>query len=86
MKALDFVKTPGGAIAIVSETNDCGNEVSINFLGGGNPTGERNAWWMPEELEHVDSLPRLLAVMAAHPYGRGKDDVRVFFEHGIGEL
>jgi hypothetical protein len=76
LKPLDFVKTPKGNIAIVTEINEkdygSGISVSIEFLGGGNPTGEKNAWWDMDELAVVDNLPSLLARNLVHPFGSGK--------------
>ena len=81
MKALDFVKTPKGAIALVTETNNKGVMASIAFIGGGNPTGEKNAWWEKDDgLMVIDSLPHLLAINTAHPFGTGKEDVNLFFK------
>jgi hypothetical protein len=80
MKALDFVRTPKGAIALVTETNRRGTSACIAYLGGGNSTDEKNAWWSEGEgLVVVDSLPRLLSSATAHPFGDGKRDVRHFF-------
>lgn len=77
MQPLDIVRTPKGGIAIISETNNGGSQASINWLGPS--TREKNAWWREDELEVVNSLPRVLAMMTAHPFGRGKQDVdRVF--------
>lgn len=80
MKALDIVRTPCGAYGIITETNDGGEMASISYFGGGNPSGEKNAWWYPGEgLEVVDNLPRVLAEAAAHPFGSGRRDVELFF-------
>ncbi len=74
LKALDFVKTPKGAIAIVTEistTQDMHN-ASIRFLGEDNSTGEKNAWWFEEEgLVLIDNLPSLLSRCLIHPFGTG---------------
>ncbi len=78
MKALDFVRTPKGAIALVTETNECGRSAAISFIGE-NTTSEHNAWWDRDELEVIDSLPRLLATNTKHPLGRGEGDVKQFF-------
>ena len=76
MKPLDFVKTPKGAVAIIRETNGNGGQASIDFLGGGNPTGEKNAWWGENDgLKVIDNLPHLLAKMSCHPFGAGREDV-----------
>lgn len=81
MKPLDFVRTPKGAIAMITETNDGGKQASIRFLGGGNPTGEKNAWWHEGEgLEFIDSLPHLLASCTAHPFGSGWKDADDAFQ------
>ena len=81
MKALDFVRTPKGALALVTETNNAGKSASITFVGCCE-TGEKNAWWDANDLAVVDSLPRLLAVCTAHPFGTGSKDAESFF--GIG--
>lgn len=76
MKPLDFVRTPKGAIAIVTETNRNGADAAITFLEGCGGTGEKNAWWHASEgLVLIDSMPRLLARCMAHPFGEGKADV-----------
>lgn len=69
MKPLDFVRTPKGALAIVSEVNSsqCAN---IKFIGA-RTTDEHNAWWSADQLEVVDSLPYLLARTMRHPFGDG---------------
>lgn len=69
IQPLDFVRTPKGAIAMVTEVGERG-DASIKYLGGGNPTGEKNAWWHPKDgLVIVDSLPHLLAGCTPHPLG-----------------
>jgi len=75
MKPLDFVKTPKDAVAIITEMNCIQgiNTYSIEFLGGGNPTREKNSWWKENEgLIIIDSLPQLLARNLIHPFGQGK--------------
>lgn len=80
MKPFDIVKTPKGAYGIITETNDNGTSASVRFFGGGNPSGEKNAWWsLSEGLQVVDSLPRILALATAHPFGTGREDVERFF-------
>jgi hypothetical protein len=81
MKALDFVKTPKGFIALIKETNNNGEQASIDFVGGGNPSGEKSAWWSKEELEVIDSLPHMLARSTCHPFGSGEKDADKF--HGV---
>ncbi|KKN20176.1 hypothetical protein LCGC14_0938350 [marine sediment metagenome] len=80
MKALDIVKTPKGGIAFITETNDDGQKASINYINGLNIGHEHNAWWDKEELEVIDSIPRLLAGATCHPFGDGKADVVKFFK------
>lgn len=79
MKALDIVRTPEGGIAFITETNDEGKQASIKYIGDLNPGNERGAWWDESELEVIDSLPKMIAMATAHPFGRGKDDVERFF-------
>ena len=74
MKPLDFVKTPKGNIAIITETNNLGAQASITFIGRQNPDNEKNAWWYSNELEVIDNLPLLLAYSTAHPFGQGRAD------------
>lgn len=80
MKALDIVKTPKGGIGFVTETNDNGKKACIYFIETLNIGGERNAWWDVSELTVIDSIPRMLANATAHPFGKGKDDVKLFFK------
>ncbi len=56
MMALDFVKTPKGNIAMVTETNNGGAAASITCIGKPNPDGEHKAWWAKDELEVIDNL------------------------------
>lgn len=80
MKPLDFVKTPLGSIALITEMNinkgGNNNDIksySISFLGEKNP-GEKNAWWYEHEgLQVIDNLPSLLARNLVHPFGTGKE-------------
>ncbi len=74
MKALDFVRTPKGALAIIQETNDHGKQASIEYIGRCE-TGEHNAWWDADDLTVIDSLPHLLARCVAHPFGKGALDI-----------
>ena len=79
MKALDIVVTPKGGIAVVKETYAEGKRVSIDYINNCNKHHERNAWWNAEDLQIIDSIPRLLANAMYHPFGRGKEDVEKFF-------
>ena len=80
MKALDIVRTPKGGIAFVTETNDGGEIASIDYINGCNPGNEHNAWWRENELEVLDSIPRLIANATYHPFGTGEKDVKKFFK------
>jgi hypothetical protein len=95
MKPLDIVRTPKGALALVTETNEEGTKASIVYLDPTNPTDEHCAWWHEGALEGltvVNSLPRVLALSTCHPLGRGFHDVDKFFPAplyanvGIGEF
>ena len=90
MKPLDFVRTPKGNIAIITETTGKGSQASISFIGEENPDGERNAWWgeagkpdvyhtEDDRLIVIDSLSHLLSRNTAHPFGHGRDDAKFFF-------
>lgn len=78
MKALDIVKTPKGGIAFITETARSGSLASIDFIGGLNPKDERNAWWNKDELEVIDSIPKLLAI-ALSQSDAGLKDAKEFF-------
>ena len=79
MKALDIVKTPKGGIALITETTDSGKKAVIMFIETLNAEKERNAWWYTSELVVIDSLPRIIAMATANPFGHGKEDVKEFF-------
>ena len=81
MKALDIVRTPGGGIAVITETNNNGKQASINYITGLNPKSEHNAWWDENKLEIIDSIPHLLAKSMAHPFGNGKADAEIFHKY-----
>ena len=83
MKPLDFVKTPRGNIAIITETTAGGTKASVMFLGGQKTSSEKSAWWDETELEVIDNLPRLLGYMSADMRGDGYRDVERVF--GIAE-
>lgn len=68
-------------VGIVCEIDTSGH-ASVEWIGKSNLY---NAWWNPECLEIVDSLPNLLARKIAHPFGNGRGMVDSFFsvkEHG----
>lgn len=87
LKALDFVVTPKGSIAMVNETHDYGNnyaknlqkfnQCSITFIS--NEHNEHNAWWCSSSLKKINSLPLILAENLAHPFGNGKIDANKYF-------
>jgi hypothetical protein len=79
-QALDIVRTPGGGIAMVTETLNGGKQCSINYIGDLNPKDEHNAWWREGDgLVLLDSIPRLLAEATHNQFGDGKIDARKFF-------
>jgi hypothetical protein len=59
MKALDFVRTKKGSLAIVAVTTDGGKSASITFIDP--KVREHNAWYDENELTVINSLSRLLA-------------------------
>lgn len=79
IRALDFVRTPGGNIAIVTETSVVQGvlKIAISYIGPWG--GERNAWWKESELEVIDSLPSLLARTICHPFGDGEIKAKEHF-------
>lgn len=79
MRPLDFVRTPKGNIALITETNSHGLQASISFIGKQNRDNEKNAWWDEKELEVIDTLPHLIAVNMCHPFGRGREDVEEYY-------
>jgi len=79
MKALDIVRTPKGGIAFITETNDNGEQAAITFIGDLNIGHEHCAWWDVSQLIVIDSIPKMIAMATAHPFGHGKDDVERFF-------
>lgn len=83
LQPLDFVRTPKGAIAIVSETNGR-DSVAITFVGK-RTTDEKNAWWNERELKLIDALPYLLSRMTAHPMGDGRRGAHYHFGAGFPE-
>lgn len=79
MRALDFVKTPDGSIAMIGETNDEGEQASIWYIYRSPGCNNKCAWFYKNELEVIGSLPELLARGLAHPFGKGRSDVEKFF-------
>jgi hypothetical protein len=80
MKPLDFVKTKGGSIAIITETSD--GEAVIAFIWR-NPDDYKNsvvAWYSEDDLEILGNLPHLLASKMAHPFGNGQEDADKAFK------
>lgn len=65
-------------IGLVTEiTND--GRLSVVWIGP-NQDLLKNAWWEQNELEKVDSLPRLLARQMANPFGNGNKEVDKYFK------
>ena len=79
MKALDIVRTPKGGIGFITETNNNGKKASISYINNLNIGNEHNAWWDEDEIEVIDSIPRLIADATCHPFGKGSKDVESFF-------
>ena len=53
---------------------------AVLFFAEEPATGEHAAWWAPEDgLVVVDSVPRLLAAAAAHPFGGNEERAAEFF-------
>ena len=81
MKPLDFVRIKAGNIALVTEINvmqQGGLQASVTFIG--KPVGyDYNAWHHEEDLEVIDSLPRLLSIGLCHPFGSGKEQAKQAF-------
>ena len=81
MKPLDFVRTKAGNIALVVEVNtrqQGGLQASVSFIG--EPTNyDYNAWHDEEDLEVINSLPRLLSLRLCHPFGQGKEPAKAAF-------
>lgn len=79
MKALDIVRTPKGGIGFITETNYSGKKASIRYIGDLNIGKEHNAWWDVSELTVIDSIPKMLAIAMAHPFGDGRKDADSLF-------
>lgn len=85
MKPLDFVKTPSGAFAIVTEISEYQGEgatqrtASIRFIGPTGP-GDFSAWWPVGQLTYLDSLPNLLTMSLLHPFSSNKQLAKTFFK------
>lgn len=62
-------------VGIVCEI-DKNEGVSVEWIG---KSRLYNAWWKPECLEIVDSLPNLLAREMANHFGHGRDMINSFF-------
>jgi hypothetical protein len=78
IRPLDIVRTPKGAIALVTETD--GIRSSIIYFPNQAGTYEKNAWWHISEGLHVlGSLPVILANEIAHPFGANRNQGNDFF-------
>lgn len=62
-------------VGLVCEIDKSG-EVSVEWIGESNLY---NAWWDPDCLEIVDSLPNLLAREISNHFGHGRNMVDSFF-------
>lgn len=65
-------------VGLVTEVNREGG-ISIEWIG---KAGLKNAWWNPDELEIVDSLPNLLVREMAHPFGNNKSSASEYYPIG----
>ena len=94
-KPLDIVMTPSNGIAVVQEVSSAGDkyspgdgligfQVALTFLSGQNPSRERNAWWKDadNELTLIDSIPRIISNMMAHPFGTNTKQGDKFYGKG----
>lgn len=74
MKPLDIAKTAQGSLCIITEVNDHRGEnrftAAVHFIGPYD-RHEKVAWYTPEELIIIDSLPMVLARIAVSPGGSG---------------
>jgi hypothetical protein len=79
IKPLDFIRPKGnlnkvGMITEISSFLTNKDEIyyqaSVEWIGGSD--GLHSAWWGMNEIEVIDSLPRLLSRELAHPFGSGE--------------
>ena len=80
MQVLDFVITPNGSFAIITECID--NEASIEFIGE-NKFNEGLAWYNKDELIIIDSLPLILARMGTSSGGSNSKIPKNYFNGNI---
>ena len=78
LQPLDIVETPKGELAYVTDVSTT-DRYSISYFKEGNPSGEKNAWWEPNDLNLVSSIPRILTKEFAHPFGNGRHKVDEYF-------
>jgi hypothetical protein len=81
MKPLDIVTTPKGAVAVVTETD--GHKARIAYIRGLDKKRQHNAWWSENELDVIDSIPRILADELSAPGGSGFQAGDQFFPVGV---
>lgn len=72
----DVVRTPKGAIGVVTETD--GDTASIDFLNRQKETNEKSAWWATHELTVLGNLIPLLVGATAHNSGSNTDQGDLF--------
>lgn len=63
-------------IGLVTEVSRDGS-MSVVWIGGSKTL--RNAWWGPDELVKVDSLPNIISREMAHPLGNNQKYVDEFY-------
>jgi len=72
IKPLDIVLTKKKDVAIVQEVTEGGRSSIAHFYINREIKGARkSAWYSPEELTVLTSLPLVLAQSMAHPLGNG---------------
>lgn len=69
MKALDIARTQDGDIVLITQVGGQTMSASVEYIGPNK--GIKSAWFESDELEVIDSLPRLLARVATHVGGSG---------------
>lgn len=83
IRPLDIVRTPKGAIALVVEVSRLPVGVSIVYFPNQEKTYEHNAWWRPELLHVLGSLPAMIGNALAHPFGCNGEQGDRFFKETI---
>lgn len=79
IKPLDFIypMEDKSTIGIVQEVTPDGR-CSVEWLNDWDDV-YYNAWWYADDLTTIDSLPKLLTRLMAHPFGNSKNMYKNFF-------